>query len=74
MTAAAELPIGIFDSGIGGLTVVRQLRRVLPHEDLTYLGDTARVPYGTKSPGTVKSFSLMANPPSVPNWIGRKSK
>jgi len=52
-----ELPIGIFDSGIGGLTVVRQIHRVLPHEDMVYLGDTARVPYGTKSPSTVIRFS-----------------
>jgi glutamate racemase len=52
-----ELPIGIFDSGIGGLTVARQLRRVLPQEDLIYLGDTARVPYGTKSPSTVVRFA-----------------
>ncbi|GDY23881.1 glutamate racemase [Verrucomicrobiota bacterium] len=50
-------PIGIFDSGVGGLTVARQLRRVLPHEDLLYLGDTARVPYGTKSPATVVRFA-----------------
>ncbi len=57
MNANTELPIGIFDSGIGGLTVVRQLHRVLPHEDLVYLGDTARVPYGTKSPGTVVRFA-----------------
>jgi glutamate racemase len=52
-----ELPIGIFDSGMGGLTVVRQIRRVMPGEDLVYLGDTARVPYGTKSPSTVVRFS-----------------
>src|SRR2546428_7707426 len=52
-----ELPIGIFDSGIGGLTVARQIHRVLPREDLVYLGDTARVPYGTKSPGTVVRFA-----------------
>lgn len=52
-----ELPIGVFDSGIGGLTVVRQLRRVLPSEDIVYLGDTARVPYGTKSPSTVVRFA-----------------
>jgi glutamate racemase len=52
-----NLPIGIFDSGIGGLTVVRQICRVLPHEDLIYLGDTARVPYGTKAPSTVVRFS-----------------
>ncbi len=57
MNSTAPLPIGIFDSGIGGLTVVRQIHRVLPHEDLVYLGDTARVPYGTKSPGTVVRFA-----------------
>jgi glutamate racemase len=52
-----RLPIGVFDSGIGGLTVVRQIHRLLPHEDLIYLGDTARVPYGTKSPNTVIRFA-----------------
>ncbi|MEW6157019.1 MAG: glutamate racemase, partial [Verrucomicrobiota bacterium] len=51
-------PIGVFDSGIGGLTVVRQMHRVLPNEDLIYLGDTARVPYGTKSPATVIRFAF----------------
>jgi glutamate racemase len=56
-TPLSELPIGIFDSGLGGLTVVRQIRRVLPQEDLIYLGDTARVPYGTKSPATVVRFA-----------------
>ncbi len=53
----SSLPIGIFDSGVGGLTVVRQIHRVLPRENLIYLGDTARVPYGTKSPGTVVRFA-----------------
>src|SRR5436309_2747376 len=53
----SELPIGIFDSGIGGLTVARQIHRVLPQEDIIYLGDTARVPYGTKSPSTVVRFA-----------------
>jgi glutamate racemase len=53
----SELPIGIFDSGIGGLTVVRQIHRTLPNEDVVYLGDTARVPYGTKSPSTVVRFA-----------------
>ncbi|HKQ38602.1 MAG TPA: glutamate racemase [Verrucomicrobiae bacterium] len=53
----AELPIGIFDSGAGGLTVAREIHRVLPAEDLIYLGDTARVPYGTKSPSTVVRFA-----------------
>ena len=52
-----ELPIGVFDSGIGGLTVVRQLHKALPNEDIVYLGDTARVPYGTKSPSTVVRFA-----------------
>ena len=53
----SELPIGVFDSGLGGLTVARQLVRCLPHEDFVYLGDTARVPYGNKSPSTVTRFS-----------------
>ena len=54
---SSELPIGIFDSGIGGLTVVGQIHRALPNENLVYLGDTARVPYGTKSPSTVVRFA-----------------
>ena len=49
--------IGVFDSGIGGLTVVRELTRVLPEESIVYLGDTARVPYGNKSRDTVIKFS-----------------
>ena len=57
LTPKSTLPIGVFDSGIGGLTVVRELRRVLPHEDIVYLGDTARVPYGNKSPETVIRFA-----------------
>jgi glutamate racemase len=48
----------VFDSGVGGLTVVRAVRRALPGEDLVYLGDTARVPYGAKSPRTVERYSL----------------
>jgi glutamate racemase len=51
-------PIGVFDSGVGGLTVVRELRKKLPHADIVYLGDTARVPYGSKSPRTVERYSL----------------
>jgi glutamate racemase len=51
-------PIGVFDSGVGGLTVVRALRRALPGEDIVYLGDTARLPYGSKSPRTVERYSL----------------
>ena len=50
--------IGVFDSGVGGLTVVRALRTQLPGEDIVYLGDTARVPYGSKSPRTVERYSL----------------
>lgn len=53
----ADAPIGVFDSGIGGLTVVRELRRQLPAEDIVYFGDTARVPYGPKSPETVRRYS-----------------
>lgn len=51
-------PIGVFDSGLGGLTVVRALQRCLPDEQLIYLGDTARVPYGTKSAETVVRYAL----------------
>src|ERR1700751_158119 len=51
-------PIGVFDSGIGGLTVVKALRELLPNEDINYLGDTARVPYGPKSPETVKRYAV----------------
>jgi len=50
-------PIGLFDSGLGGLTVVRSVRRMLPGEDVIYLGDTARVPYGNRSAETVKQFA-----------------
>src|SRR5450432_1207280 len=55
---AREKPIGVFDSGIGGLTVVRALRELLPNETIFYLGDTARVPYGGKSAATVERYSL----------------
>jgi len=51
-------PIGVFDSGIGGLTVVKALRELLPDENIFYLGDTARVPYGCKSAQTVGRYSL----------------
>lgn len=54
------LPIGIFDSGVGGLTVAAALRRRLPNERLLYLGDTARLPYGTKSPSTVIRYAEQA--------------
>ncbi len=51
------MPIGVFDSGVGGLTVLRALRAALPGENFIYLGDTARLPYGTKSPQTVARYS-----------------
>ncbi len=51
-------PLGVFDSGIGGLTVVRELRRLLPEQDIDYLGDVARFPYGTKSAETIVRFAL----------------
>lgn len=51
-------PIGIFDSGVGGLTVFREIRKHFPPEDIVYFGDTARVPYGPKSPQTVLSYSI----------------
>lgn len=51
-------PIGVFDSGIGGLTVVSAIRALLPSEPIFYIGDTARVPYGNKSPATVERYSL----------------
>ena len=51
-------PIAVFDSGLGGLSVVRHLRQLLPHENLVYFGDTARIPYGTKSRPTVVQFAL----------------
>jgi glutamate racemase len=50
--------IGVFDSGIGGLTVVKALRDLLPNENISYLGDTARVPYGPKSPETVQRYAI----------------
>lgn len=55
-----DAPIGVFDSGIGGLTVLRALRRRLPSESTVYLGDTARVPYGPKSPETVRRYAAEA--------------
>ncbi len=57
MTFHATLPIGVFDSGVGGLTVLKALRQALPAESFLYLGDTARLPYGTKSAHTVKRYA-----------------
>jgi len=53
-----DSPIGIFDSGVGGLTVVKEILNELPNENLIYLGDTSRVPYGTRDDNTIKKFSL----------------
>ncbi|MDB6011964.1 MAG: murI [Gammaproteobacteria bacterium] len=53
-------PIGVFDSGVGGLTVLKALVAELPHEHFVYLGDTARLPYGTKSPETVARYAVQA--------------
>jgi glutamate racemase len=55
-----DAPVGVFDSGVGGLTVLRALLAALPHENFLYLGDTARLPYGTKSPQTVARYSVRA--------------
>jgi len=57
---AGSAPIGVFDSGVGGLTVLRALRERLPLEHFVYLGDTARLPYGTKSAGSIRQYSLQA--------------
>ena len=56
----SNAPIGVFDSGVGGLTVLKALTAQLPREHFVYLGDTARLPYGTKSPETVARYSLQA--------------
>jgi len=56
-----DLAIGVFDSGVGGLTVLKALLARLPREDFIYLGDTARLPYGTKSPGSIRQYALQAS-------------
>jgi len=55
-----SLPIGVFDSGVGGLTVLKAIREALPNENLIYLGDTARLPYGTKSPASIARYATQA--------------
>ncbi len=50
-------PIGVFDSGLGGLTAVRELRRILPNEDIIYFGDTGRLPYGSRSPDVIRKYA-----------------
>jgi len=57
MSNLTSKPIGIFDSGVGGLTVFAEIRRAFPHEDIVYFGDTARVPYGSKSNDTILRYS-----------------
>src|SRR5213075_983822 len=66
----AQRPIGVFDSGVGGLTVFREIARALPHQSLIYLGDSARVPYGTKSPETVTRYTLQAAAHLLDRGIG----
>jgi glutamate racemase len=56
MNPSGESAIGVFDSGLGGLTVLKALRERFPHESFIYLGDTARIPYGTKSPRTIAKY------------------
>lgn len=57
MSALASAPLGVFDSGVGGLTVLKSLVEKLPHENFIYLGDTARVPYGSKPLEMVRGFA-----------------
>jgi glutamate racemase len=66
----ASKPIGVFDSGVGGLTVFREIARFLPDHPLIYLGDSARVPYGTKSPQTIVRYSLEAAQHLIDRGIG----
>lgn len=57
MDCKKTAPVGVFDSGVGGLTVAREISRQLPNENIVYFGDTARVPYGSKSQNTILRFS-----------------
>jgi len=70
MEKIASLPIGVFDSGVGGLTVLKALRERMPCEDVVYLGDTARLPYGTKSPQTVSRYAVQC----AAELVGRSIK
>ncbi len=63
MNQNRQAPIGVFDSGVGGLTVAREIMRNLPSERIVYFGDTARVPYGSKSKEIVLKFS------KAPKWL-----
>src|ERR1700693_515059 len=64
-----DRPIGVFDSGMGGLTVMRALMARLPRESFIYLGDTARLPYGTKSADTVRRYAIQASAALVARGI-----
>jgi glutamate racemase len=68
--AVRNRPIGVFDSGLGGLTVVKALKKVLPDEEIVYLGDTARLPYGTKSAEAIQRFAIQ----DIEFLIGRNVK
>ena len=57
MKQLRNAPIGVFDSGVGGLTVAREIMRQIPNEKIVYFGDTARVPYGSKSKDTITRYS-----------------
>jgi glutamate racemase len=70
VTADQNSAIGIFDSGVGGLTVFREIARALPQQPLIYLGDSARVPYGTKSPAIVQRYAMQAANHLVDRGIG----
>ena len=59
--ADSALPIAVFDSGVGGLTVLKAIQRLLPQESIVYLGDTARLPYGTKSPASILRYAMQAS-------------
>jgi glutamate racemase len=69
MNNATELPIGLFDSGVGGMTVLRAMRALIPEESYLFLGDTARLPYGTKSQATIIRYALQATAKLVENRI-----
>ena len=58
VSVVADLPVGVFDSGVGGLTVLHELLVSLPAEDYLYLGDTARLPYGNRTPEELTAFSI----------------
>ena len=61
MEITKTAPVGVFDSGVGGLTVAREIMRQLPDENIVYFGDTARVPYGSKSKENIIRFSRIFN-------------